>query len=174
MTGVDLAIAFIFIVSILVGVIRGFIKEALSIISWIMAIWLGLTFCHEAGELIGQYVNIPAEGFRTWAGFALVFVGTLFVFSMINFAVTKLLVRGPIKGTDRVLGIGFGFARALAIVVLLMIVGRGMGMSNAQWWLDSKGLQRIAPAADYVEHLLPERLQSKVQEETDTDNATSN
>ena len=178
MTGVDLVLALIFAVSILVGVMRGFIKEALSIISWIMAIWLGLTFCHEAGELLGRYVKIPAESFRTWAGFAAVFVGTLFVFSIINFMLTKLLVRGPIKGTDRVLGIGFGFARAIAIVVALIIVGRGMGMSTADWWSNSKGLKQLAPVADYVEELLPTRLQStvlpdSVLPEGNEDNASS-
>lgn len=173
MSGVDLIIGAVFAVSILVGVMRGFIKEALSIISWIMAIWLGMTFCQQAGELLGQYVNIPAESFRTWAGFAAVFVGTLFVFSIINYVITKLLVRGPMKGTDRVLGIGFGFVRAIAIIVALIIVGRGMGMSSAEWWHNSKGLQQLAPAADYVEKQLPARLQSTVEPQAGEDNASS-
>lgn len=170
MSGFDLVIAVVFLVSILVGVIRGFVKEALSIASWILAIWLGLTYCSEAGEFIGRYVSIPAQGFRTGAGFALVFIGTLFLFSLISFIISKLLVNGPIKGTDRVLGIGFGAARAAAILVAVILVARGMGMENSEWWQNSRYLAYLEPAADYVELHLPEQLQSSPEAQDDAAN----
>ena len=170
MSGFDLAVAAIFIISIIVGIMRGFIKEALSITSWILAIWLGLTFCHQAGEWLGQFVTIPAESFRTWSGFALVFVGTLFLFSILSFVITKLLVQGPIKGVDRVLGIGFGMARAAAIVIVIVLVARGFGMGTSEWWQESQSMVYLEPMANYVEQLLPEQLQSseKVEEALDS------
>ncbi|MFT6409099.1 MAG: membrane protein required for colicin V production, partial [Arenicella sp.] len=119
MGGFDWIIAAIFVVSILVGIFRGFIKESLSLISWILAIWLAFNYCGQAGEFIHQYINIPAPKFREWAGFALVFIATLFIFSVISYIITKIFVRGPIKGVDRVLGLGFGALRGAAIVVAL-------------------------------------------------------
>lgn len=160
MTGIDLVIAIVFIVSVIVGVMRGFVREALSIASWILAIWLALTFCTEAGDFIGRYFSIPAEGFRTGAGFAVIFIGTLFLFSFISHMITKLLIKGAVKGTDRVLGIGFGIVRAAAIMVAVILVLRGMGMENTGWWQDSMGISYLEPAANYVEQLLPEQLQS--------------
>ncbi|NNC99212.1 MAG: CvpA family protein [Gammaproteobacteria bacterium] len=164
MSGFDLIIAAIFLVSMLVGVMRGFIREALSITSWILAIWLGITFCDPAGDFIARYISIPADAFRISAGFALIFIGTLFVFSIISYGITKMLVKGAIKGTDRVLGIGFGALRAAAVVVVVMLVARGIGMQGNDWWQNSKYLGYFEPAADYVETLLPQQLQSSAEE----------
>ena len=161
MSGFDFIIVGIFAISVVVGVMRGFIREALSITSWIMAIWLGLTFCEPAGDYLSQYVSIPADAFRTAAGFGLVFVGTLFLFSIISFIVTKLLVRDAIKGTDRALGLGFGAVRAMAIVVVVLLIARGMGLENSGWWQSSRYLAYFVPTANYIEQLLPEQLQSK-------------
>jgi len=165
MTGIDLVIAIVLAVSVVIGFMRGFIREALSIVSWIMAIWLALTFCTQAGDFIGQYFSIPAEGFRTAAGFAIVFIGTLFLFSIVSYLITKLLVKDAIKGTDRVLGIGFGVLRAGAIVVAVILVLRGMGMENSDWWQSSVSIGYLEPVANYVEEFLPEQLQSSVNEQ---------
>ena len=159
MSGFDWIIAAVFLVSILVGIMRGFIKEALSIVSWVVAVWLAISFCVEAGDFIGQYIEIPNLKFREWAGFALVFIVTLFLFALLSYAIIKLLVHGPIKGTDRVLGIGFGAVRAAAIIVAVLIVTRGFGMENSDWWKNSNHLSKFLPVADYVENLLPKDLQ---------------
>jgi len=165
MSGFDWIIAAIFLVSILVGVMRGFVKESLSIISWIMAIWLAFTFCAPAGDFLSQFIDIPNQKFRTWAGFALVFIATLFVFAIISFVVTKVFVRGPIKGTDRILGVGFGAVRAAAIVVAVLIVARGLGLESSDWWQNSKQLPRFVPLVNYVEALFPEDWRSQEADE---------
>ena len=160
----DLIIAAVFLISILVGIMRGFIRESLSIISWIAAIWLAITFCVQAGDFLGQYIDVPNQQFRTWGGFALVFVGTLFAFSVVSYIIAKIFVRGAVKGTDRILGIGFGALRAAAIVVAFVIIVRGLGMNNAQWWQDSQLLPYFKPAASYVNSLLPPEWQSNPDE----------
>ncbi len=165
MSGFDIVLVGIFIISIVVGIMRGLIKEALSILSWIAAIWLAITFNTVAGDWFAQFVNIPNATFRGWIGFTLVFVVTLFVFAIINFAITKLLVRGPIKATDRVLGIFFGAARAGLIAVALVIVLRGVGMAESQWWQESSLIGYFEPAADLIEPLVFERLPESVSDE---------
>ncbi len=160
MGGFDWIIAAIFLVSIIVGLFRGFIKESLSITSWIVSIWLAFTFCAEAGEFLHQYIRIPTPKFREWAGFALVFIGALFVFAIISYTITKVFVRGPIKGVDRVLGLGFGAVRAAAIIVALLVVARGFGFDSSDWWQNSKYLSKFEPLMNYVEGLFPEKWQS--------------
>jgi membrane protein required for colicin V production len=170
MSGFDWVIGAIFLVSILIGLLRGFIREALSIVSWIMAIWLGITFCEPAGDFIAQFIDIPAAAFRTSAGFALVFIGTLFLFSILSYIISKLVVKGAIKGTDRVLGVGFGALRAIAVVVAVILVARGFGMQSNDWWQNSNYLKYFETTANYVETLLPNNLQS-TNEEGDVDGA---
>jgi membrane protein required for colicin V production len=171
MSGFDLIIAGVFLISVLVGIMRGFIKEALSVTSWIVAIWLGSTFCHEAGDFFAQYVNIPNMTFRVWIGFTLVFVSTLFLFAFISFVVTKLLVRGPIKGTDRVLGIASGAARAGLIVAAVLMVARGVGMEESEWWKNSQYLQYFLPIADYIEPMIFDQLPESMQDQTPAEQA---
>jgi membrane protein required for colicin V production len=156
MAGFDWIIAAILVVSILVGIFRGFIKESLSLISWILAIWLAFNFCSQAGEFIHQYINIPAPKFREWAGFALVFVATLFIFSVISYVISKIFVRGPIKGVDRVLGLGFGALRGAAIVVAVLVVARGFGMETSDWWQNSQHISKFEPFMKTVEELFPD------------------
>ena len=165
MSGFDWIIAAIFLISILVGILRGFVKEILSLTSWILAFWLGNRFCHEAGEFLSGFINIPAEAFRIGAGFALVFIGTLFLFSIISFGISKLFMHGAIKGTDRALGVVSGAVRAGAIVVAIMLVARGLGFNNSEWWNQSRLMPHFMPIANYVEPLLPKKLQSSNDEE---------
>jgi len=172
MGGFDWVIAAIFLVSVLVGVFRGFIKEALSLTSWVVSVWLAFTFCAEAGEFISQTIyHIPTPKFREWAGFALVFIGSLFLFAVASFAITKLFVRGPIKGVDRVLGIGFGAIRAAAIVVALLVVARGFGMETSDWWKSSQFLPKFQPFMNYVEGLFPETWQSQTDTQKEINKA---
>ena len=160
MSGFDLIIVAIFIISVIVAFWRGFIKEAFSIGSWILAFWFGNAFCHEAGELIGGYVNIPTETFRTWIGFTAVFIGTLMAFGLLSVAVTKLLLHGPIKTLDRFLGLAFGALRAAAIVVAIMLVARGFGLDQSAWWQNSNYLPKFLPVADFIhDEILPASLQ---------------
>lgn len=172
MGGFDWIIAAIFLISMLVGVMRGFIKESLSIISWIAAIWLATSFCVEAGDFIAQYIDIPNQKFRTWAGFGAIFISTLFLFAIISYGIVKLFLHGAIKGTDRVLGVGFGALRAAAIVVAIIIVARGLGMSNTDWWKDSHHLHRFEPVSNYVEAMLPEEWQSEPVDEAEEAEST--
>lgn len=160
MGGFDLVILLIVVISIVVGVWRGFVKEALSIASWIMAFWLGNAFRHEAGEFLMGYINIPTETFRIWAGFSLVFIATLFAFGILSWVITKLVLHGPIKTQDRALGFAFGVLRGGVIVVVILLVVRGFGMDQSAWWQNSALIPQFLPLADWAEaNILPASLQ---------------
>ena len=166
MSGFDLVIIVIFVISVVVAFWRGFVKEAFSIGSWIVAFWLGNAFCNEAGEFIGQYINIPTETFRIWIGFAAVFVLTLMAAGLLNMVVSKLFLHGPIKTLDRFLGVVFGGVRAAAIVIVIMLVARGFGLDQSAWWQNSTYLPKFLPAADFIhDEIMPESLKRDSIEE---------
>ena len=165
MTVFDIVIVSIFAISIVVGIMRGLVKEALSLMSWIGAIWLALTFNVQAGDWFSQIFTIPNATFRQWVGFALVFVGALFLFSLTRYFIVKLLVRGSIKGTDRFLGIFFGVARAGLIVVALLMLLRGVGMGETQWWQNARLLPYFIPAVDTIEPMVFDNLPESVSDD---------
>lgn len=160
MTAFDLIILAIFIISTVVGVMRGFIKEALSIISWIVAFWLAYTYCVEAGEWLAGFASLGDGKIRNTAGFVLLFVVTLFVFAIITYLITNLLVRGPIKGVDRVLGIATGFVRGVAIAAVLLVLMQALGMSSSGFWKESKFVPHLMPAVEFTQKVLPRLWQS--------------
>jgi len=163
MSLLDIIIAVIVVISLIVGLVRGFLKEVLSIIGWIASIWLAFTFGSNAGDFIHQYVQLPAEAFRTSAGFIAVFILSLFAFSIINWLIVKILTKAPIKGIDRFLGMIFGVVRAVAIVALVIVIGRGFNMDESDWWQRSASVAYFNPAADFLESLLPDSLRSDTE-----------
>jgi len=160
MTAFDLLLLAIFVISTVVGVMRGFVKEALSIVSWIVAFWLGYTYCVEAGEFLAQYVSLGEGRLRNSAGFGLIFVVILFAFALITYVITKLIVRGPIKGVDRVLGIATGFVRAVAISAVLLVLMQALGMNSSAFWKESKAVPHLMPAVEFAQRVLPRLWES--------------
>jgi len=150
----DIVILAILAISLLVGFFRGFVKEALSIVTWVVSIWLALRFYKEAGEffsgLIGQ------EFLRNIAGFAAIFIASLMVLSMVSFLVGKIVSKTGIKGTDRVLGFIFGFVRAVLIIVLILFFGRAVSMDRI--WQESKLVPYFNPIVEVINDLLPDGL----------------
>ncbi|GHA00759.1 bacteriocin production protein [Arenicella chitinivorans] len=171
MGGFDWIIAVVFLISVLIGAMRGFAKEALSLAAWIVSIWLAFTFCSEAGEFVNQYVRIPNPTFRDWAGFAVIFLGGLIAFELASYLIIKLLIRGPVRGVDHVLGIGFGALRAAAIVVAFVIVGRGFALEDSGWWQNSRHIGYFEMMADSIEPLFPESWRVQTEEAVDQSKA---
>lgn len=160
MTILDWVIIVVFAVSLGLGIIRGLVREALSIISWIAAFWLARRYYLPAGDYIAGIIGISESAFRAWAGYAAVFILTLIVLSIVSFVINKLLTSGGLKVFDRLLGTGFGFLRGVAIIALLMLAMKAFSLNTTDWWKDSKFIAYFEPAADFAESALPKLIQA--------------
>jgi len=156
MTILDIGIIIIGVISLLVGLMRGFVREVLSVITWVAAIWLGLNYYSMVGEYFKGTIN--QELFRNVAGFAAIFFAVLIVCSLISYLVNKLVTKTGIKGTDRVLGSVFGIFRALLIIVLLLLIGRSVNLQENNAWKNSQLVSHFEPIVEIVNDLLPSGL----------------
>ena len=156
MTILDIVIIAIGLISLLVGFLRGFVREVLSIITWVAAIWLGQKYY----ALVGEYFKeiIKAELFRNVAGFAVIFFTILIIFSLVSYLVNKLVTKTGIKGTDRVLGSVFGIARAVLIVVAILLIGHSVNLQENEFWKNSILVGHFEPIVEIVNDLLPSGL----------------
>ncbi len=156
MVGFDWFIVVVLLASTLVGFIRGFIEEALSLTGWIVAFWLGRTYFIEAGALIHQYLSIPAPLFRAAAGFGLIFLLSLITFGLLNWLIVKIFVPGRANIGDRFLGGGFGAIRGAVIIAAFLIFFKGFAMDKSDWWQNSIFISKFEPLTKIVEEMIPD------------------
>lgn len=122
--------------SCLISIKRGFFKEAISLLIWVLAFFVAMTFQGQFAELLKGVVETPS--LRTLIAYGSLFALTLVVGSLINYIFSELVKMTGLTGTDRVLGIVFGLARGVIIVMaLLILVPMFIPVNQDKWWNDS-------------------------------------
>jgi membrane protein required for colicin V production len=137
----------------LVGLMRGLVREVLSLVSWGLAIWVGITF---GGTLEGYLENtIPSPTARLAAAFGIFFILTLLVTGMIGFLLTRVLESTGLSGIDRFAGLLFGLARGVLIIAVLVFLARTTPLPREPWWRDSQLMPMFQSIALWLEGQLP-------------------
>lgn len=152
MNAVDIFIAAVIIISLLIGWRRGFLREVLSLASWVSALVAAVNFA----ELLGaQFAGIIAqELLQTIVAFTVIFVLVLFAFSYLSHRLCLWLAVSGITGVDRTLGILFGVARGALIVTALLLVAWFMQFGDP-WLAESRLASLFTPLANALLQHLP-------------------
>ena len=136
MSWADYLILFICIASGAFGFWRGFTKEALSLVTWLGAIWLAWRFAWVVGPLLGHWTVAPE--LKIWVARAVIFIIVLLAGGLASWLARALIRNSGLGGADRSLGGLFGIARGVLIVGLAAIVLQLAGIDNAPWWQSAK------------------------------------
>lgn len=115
--------------SIFFSLIRGFVREALSLAAWVVAFVLSTTFAPRLSALLEQL--IVADALRYAVAYVILFVATLLVGAVINRLLTRVIRMTGLTLMDRVLGMVFGFARGVLVVTVAVLVLRGLAPSQS-------------------------------------------
>jgi len=157
---VDLAIAALFVISILVGIFRGFVKEVLSVVAWLAAAWVTMTYGEAASGYLSQYISNP--DIAKAASYVAVFLAALVVFSIVGYLISKVFTATGMTGIDRSLGSVFGAIRAALVVAVLILVGRYMAFEEHSWWSDSQFMGYFEQLAEWIRSYLPEKVATEL------------
>lgn len=150
---VDYGIIGIISLSIVIALLRGFVREALSLVFWVLSFWVGFTFADELAPLLAPYLHSP--GIRVVAGFLILFVLTLFAGSFVSFLLAKLIEKTGLSGTDRLLGAVFGIGRGALLVAVLLMLGNLLTLSDNVAWHQSLLIPHFKPLVAWLEGFLP-------------------
>jgi len=157
MTILDISIILLILISVLVGLLRGFTKELMSIAAWVISIYLAFNFYSFAATYLSQYIN--NEFFSNIAGGAAIFVISLFILSLIGYLISKAVAATGIKGTDRVLGAVLGIVRGVLIIGFFIVAASIFNVENRTFWQESTLIEHFQPVADTINSVLPEKFQ---------------
>lgn len=130
-------------ISCLVGVLRGFIKEALSLLVWVTAFVVAMLFHRSMAILFNGLVD--SVSVQHVLAFVSLFLLTLIVGAMVNYLLGKLVRATGLTGTDRVLGLIFGLLRGAAVVIsLLILLPHMVPIDQETWWRQSQLIPHFA------------------------------
>lgn len=161
MIWVDYAILAIVFISALISVFRGFLKEAISLLGWVMAFWIAFTFSGQVARLLERWIELPS--LRHAVAFISLFATVLIVTAVVMFLVRMLVDKTEITGTDRALGIIFGIARGGVIVGILVLLAGLTALPADPWWRESVLLPHFQVLAMELRSMLPADVASLFQ-----------
>ncbi|MEH6388621.1 MULTISPECIES: CvpA family protein [Pseudomonas] len=146
-TWVDWVIIGTIVVSALISLTRGFVKEALSLLTWVIAGLVAWMFGGAFADLLTGYIETPS--LRVIVACGILFVLTLILGGLLNYLIGQLVVATGLSGTDRFLGMVFGAARG----VLLVVVAAGLlslaPVEADEWWRQSQLIPHFLLVADW-------------------------
>ncbi len=153
MLWIDYVIIGIIALSAIISVVRGFVKEVLSLAAWVLAFWVALTFSPQLSVLLSDYIATPSVSL--FAAFAALFIVTLILSALVNHLIAAIVEKTGLSGTDRMLGVIFGLLRGAAIVTLLVLLAAATPMPNDAWWQDSVLIEHFEKLAIWARQFLP-------------------
>jgi membrane protein required for colicin V production len=161
LTWPDYAILGTIAISILVGALRGFIKEVFSLLVWAAAFIIAYQYGGNIAALMDDHISLPSA--RTAMGFTGLFIVVLLIGGLLNYLLGRLVESTGLSGTDRLLGGVFGAARGLALIVAVLLIAGFTPIPADPWWKDSQMVQRLMPFVAWSSGFLPENVSEHLE-----------
>lgn len=136
MVWIDYAILAVVGISTLISLVRGFVKEAVSLVIWISAFFIASKFYLNLASLL---TSISDQTLRNAAAIAILFITTLIIGALVNYLIGQLVSKTGLSGTDRVLGLVFGALRGVLVTsAILFFMDAFTPASSSDWWIKSQ------------------------------------
>ncbi len=161
MTAFDYIVLGVGGLSLILGLWRGFVREVISLVSWVLAFWAAKQFGEYGTQAASRVFDDPWV--QTAIGYALVFIGVLLLCAGVGALIRMLVSAAGLGLTDRVLGGVFGFARGLLVLMLVVLVCGATSLPEQPWWQESKLAPPLETAVLATKPWLPDGIASKIR-----------
>lgn len=160
MTWIDYAVLGIIGVSVLLSVIHGFVRELLSLASWVVSFLVAQDFASQAAAFLPA--ALENQSLRLLAGFLAVFLIVLLASTLLAIAISSLIKRAGLGATDRMLGAVFGLVRGIAVVTVIVLLAGLTALPTTPAWRQAMTSAPLEALANTVKVWLPSDLSKHI------------
>src|SRR5919198_5842438 len=161
-TLLDIILLVVMLISALLAMVRGFMREVLSIASWAAAAIVTVLGFPKALPVVQGYISNDIVAKAVTIGG--IFLGTLIIVSVITIKISDMVLDSRIGALDRTLGFLFGLARGLVIVVVAFLFFAWLVPERSQptWVRDAKSKVVLKGTGDWLISMLPDDPESTI------------
>ena len=162
MIWIDYIIIGVIVISALISLLRGFVKEIFSLLAWILAFWVAVRYGPAVADRLFSMISTPSA--RLALGYLSSFLVTLIAGALFSHFMTLLVKQTQLQGTDRSLGLVFGALRGVLIVTVLIMLGRMTPLPDDPWWQRSTLVSYFEDLATWVQAQMPEEVAERFRQ----------
>lgn len=145
----------VLLLSTLLGLSRGMVREVFALIGWISAFFVSMYFSDEVAAMLPFGGVGPMV--KTLLAVVFIVIGCVFASGIVGKIIRSILASASIGAEDRILGSLFGFCRGLILVGFLVYLGgHTQFISSQSWWKDSHLVPLFTKAIVVCSPYLPE------------------
>ncbi len=156
MIWIDFTLIGLVFISVVIGLLRGFIKEVFSLAFWMLASWVSLRFSREFSGFLESTISHPSA--RMVASFVVLFAITLSLGGLIGFLLNVLVKKTGLTFMDRFGGMVFGVVRGMIVVTVVVMLAGLTPLPKDSWWTESTLIPPFQLLAVWLRDHIPSGL----------------
>lgn len=150
MNAADYLIVGVLLASMLLGALRGFVREAVGLLAWLGGLWFAWRYAPQLEPLLGGMVGSPPVSL--WTARALILLGVLVIGWLIAAILGYFLRHSALSVlVDRVLGLVFGTVRGAVVIAVFVMLGEFVELNQVNWWKRSQLLPYASELAGWIQ-----------------------
>lgn len=132
MTVFDYCVLAILGISVFLSLVRGVVREMVSLMGWIVAFMVANSFAAQFAPILPSFIT--GESLRMLLGFSALFLATLLATGLVAMAASALTRTAGLGLADRFLGSLFGLVRGLLVVLLIVLAAGLTALPQEPFW----------------------------------------
>ena len=157
----DYLVIFVMVTSVIISMMRGLVKEVLSLAGWVVAFVVANAYAAALAVMLPDVV--PGVVLRLILAFIALFIGVRILMGLLSMALGALLDAGGLGFFDRALGAVFGVGRGLVIVLTAVILCGMTSLPQQDFWKDALLSPYAESGARIVKAFLPAAIAQHVK-----------
>ena len=154
MTGLDFVLLGVLGVSAVLGLIRGLLKEVLSLAAYAFAFLAAIWWGPRVSDWLISWIT--QSFLRMTLAYIGVFIAVLLLIGMVNMALSALIDKTGLTPADHGLGAVFGLARGVLFILILVTVAGFTPIPQEPWWKNAMFSKQVVGIVQQIKARLPE------------------